>query len=138
MKLKVPEAAERLGISQNAVRQRIKRGQIRTTKVKGRVFVILDQDDIVETKSEDQSQTNDLSELVKAKDEEIARLVEQLRESDKRTNEMMAMLKDEQEALQREQAIAMKAQQRIEQLLEQKALPKPGFFGRLFGGDKEA
>ena len=55
MKVTIPEAAKRLRITENAVRQRIKRGNLRRLKERGRVYVVLDQGDQTET-SHDQEE----------------------------------------------------------------------------------
>jgi len=82
----IAEAAARLGISENAVRQRIKRGTIAATKVGGRWQIDLDQSTDQPTykaAKEKTSPDSDLSALVKAKDEEISRLVAQLEAKDR-------------------------------------------------------
>jgi len=130
MKLTVPKAAKALGISENAVRQRAKRGQIRTEKKGGRVYVVISPKDLAKTNGEDQRETNALAAALQAKDEEIVRLVKQLEDAEKRANDAMGLVE-------REQAIVMSAHQRLEQLMTQKALPSPGFFARMFGKSED-
>ena len=86
----IAEAAARLGISENAVRQRVKRGTIAATKVAGRWRIDIDQptdqtadQPTYKAAKEKTSPDSNLSALVKAKDEEIARLVAQLEAKDR-------------------------------------------------------
>jgi hypothetical protein len=77
----VAEAAERLGISPEAVRMRIRRNQLEGDKERGRVYVLLDTDPTV-----DQTQP-DTTALISAKDETIATLQEQLEQANERDRE---------------------------------------------------
>jgi len=130
MKLTVPKAAKALGISENAVRQRAKRGHLRTEKKGSRVYVVLSPKDLAHTKEEDRGETNVLAAVIDAKDQEIGRMAQQLERAHEEKIELL-------ESMQREQAISMAAHQRIEQLLSQKQLQSPGFFARMFGKSEE-
>lgn len=95
-KLRVPEAAHVLGISPEAVRNRLSRGKLRSTKEGSTVFVLLDPD-ITEDSSEGISGLNkDMPKatevLLAAKDETIRTLREQLeaeRESARRKDTIL-------------------------------------------------
>lgn len=109
-KLRVPEAAQVLGISPEAVRNRLSRGKLQGSKEGNTIFVLLDPD-ISEDRSHDISGSNedrshDISRateaLLAAKDETIQALREQL--------------EAEREAAQRKDTIIMTMAQRIPEL----------------------
>src|SRR5829696_5892940 len=82
----VPEAAELLGITAEAVRMRIKRGTLRSERRDGRVFVLLGPDQSAE-------HTTERTELTDARDELIAQLraeVEAWREEARRKDHLLA------------------------------------------------
>ncbi len=76
-RLTVAQAATALGITEGAVRSRIKRGTLRTTKESGAVFVLLGGG----TAPTNPGVPGDQSELVEALREQIADLREQLAEA---------------------------------------------------------
>jgi len=82
----VPQAAELLGITAEAVRMRIKRGTLRSERQAGRVFVLLGPDQPTE-------HTTKQTELTDARDELIAQLraeVEAWREEARRKDHLLA------------------------------------------------
>jgi len=82
----VPQAAELLGITAEAVRMRIKRGTLRSERQAGRVFVLLGPDRPTE-------HTTERTELTDARDELIAQLraeVEAWREEARRKDHLLA------------------------------------------------
>jgi hypothetical protein len=95
----IPEAAKVLNITEEAVRQRVKRGTLDSIKVSGKLYVLLEGDT-----SNDQSSTpnqpvndiqidlsndtsNDTSRLVDALEDEIAYLRRQLEQANERDRE---------------------------------------------------
>jgi excisionase family DNA binding protein len=84
-RLTVPEAAEQLGITAEAVRMRIKRGTLRSERQAGRVFVLLGPDRPTERTEPTEDRTAEL----------IATLQEQLaeeREARRRADTIIAQL----------------------------------------------
>jgi predicted DNA-binding transcriptional regulator AlpA len=82
----VPEAAELLGITAEAVRMRVKRGTLPSERRSGRVFVLLGQGQPTE-------HTTERTELTDARDELIAELrseVEAWREEARRKDHLLA------------------------------------------------
>jgi DNA-binding Lrp family transcriptional regulator len=105
-KLRVPDAAKALGISPEAVRNRLSRGKLRSVKEGSTVYVLIDPD-ITEDRSADRSGSNeDISAatetLLAAKDETIRTLSEQL--------------EAERESARRKDAILLTMAQRIPEL----------------------
>lgn len=80
-RLSVPEAAQVLGITTDAVRMRLSRDTLASERHEGRVYVLLDED-LTSDASDDRPSVA----LVEAKDETIRLLREQL-ESERRANE---------------------------------------------------
>ena len=123
MKLSITEAARHLGISEAAVRNRLRRGSLRRSKEGRRVFVVLEGEaakaDTPAANQDRPNASNELGELLASKDREIDRLVAML-EGEKA--ERVQLL----EALHREQSISMAA-------VPQKALPAPRRWRRLLG-----
>ncbi len=76
--LPVPEAAEALGISPEAVRNRLSRGTLRSEKRAGRVFVLIDRDMVRPTERHTADTTTDTTGLVDALRQQIASLERQL------------------------------------------------------------
>jgi len=82
----IAEAAKGLGITQNAVRQRIRRGSLTATKRGRRVYVAYEPTASTSADTaakEEPRQANDLSALVKAHAEEIAHLKSQIEAKDR-------------------------------------------------------
>jgi len=129
MKLTVPKAAKALGISENAVRQRAKRGHLRTEKKGSRVYVVLSPKDLANTHEEDRGEINAFAAVIDAKDQEIGRMAQQLERAHEEKMELM-------ESLKREQTLHQAVQNVLER---QAALPPPrqGFFQRMFGKIEE-
>jgi hypothetical protein len=71
-RLTVHDAARRLGVSEDAIRMRIKRGSLAANKEGGRLYVLLD------TEPTPDQPSSDTTALISAKDETIATLREQL------------------------------------------------------------
>src|SRR5215212_3673969 len=88
-KLPVPEAAEALGISPEAVRNRLSRGTLKSVKERGRVYVLIDRDMVRDNDDMSGGTSRDTADipsdtppdstaLIDAKDETIRILEEQL------------------------------------------------------------
>src|SRR5215218_2061802 len=82
-RLTVPQAAEALGITTDAVRMRLSRGTLDSEKQEGRVYVLLHDDPTTDATTD---RSGPARELVDAKDETIRLLTEQL-EAERRANE---------------------------------------------------
>src|SRR5215204_302445 len=83
--LTVGQAADQLGISVEAVRQRLKRGTLSHTKHEGRVYVHLDADQPTD-------RTNDRDTLVESLQEQVEQLRLQLERADERDRENRRLL----------------------------------------------
>jgi hypothetical protein len=85
----VPEAAEQLGITAEAVRMRIKRGTLRSERQAGRVFVLLGPDRPIEHTTERTEPTEDrTAELIATLQEQLA----EEREARRRADTIIAQL----------------------------------------------
>jgi len=78
LRLTVPEAAQALGISPEAVRNRLSRGTLDNAKEDGTVYVLLEADRVRHTADESYDIPGDAGALISAKDETIRVLQEQL------------------------------------------------------------
>lgn len=87
----IPDAAKVLGLTEEAVRQRVKRGTLNSIKVDGKLFVLLNSAATADTSSDhDQpvdDRSTDLSRLVDALENEIAHLRGQLEQANERDRE---------------------------------------------------
>ena len=99
----IPQAAKALGLTEEAVRQRVKRGTLDSIKVGGKLFVLLDTDrsevsssapeqpvnDTSKDRSNDTSDdlSKDTSRLVDALEDEVAHLRRQLDQANERDRE---------------------------------------------------
>jgi excisionase family DNA binding protein len=85
----IQEAAQRLGIKEDAIRKRIQRGSLRHEKTQeGRVFVWVDTaQDATRDTTEDTYQDVSRDAVLAAKDETIAALQEQLAQANERDRE---------------------------------------------------
>jgi excisionase family DNA binding protein len=85
----IQEAAERLGIKEDAIRKRIQRGTLRHEKTQeGRVFVWVDAaPDATQDATQDAYRDASQDALLVAKDETIAALREQLQQANERDRE---------------------------------------------------
>jgi DNA-binding Lrp family transcriptional regulator len=137
----IAEASAVLGISADAVRNRLKRGTLKREKVGRRVYVIMDPTAANTGQAAGQSPANqrpintanDLAAVVQAKDEEIARLVDQLghtRSDLERAGEEKSKLL---EALQAGQVLQRQSANHLERLHLQLEAPRRGFWQRLLG-----
>jgi hypothetical protein len=87
-RLTAPEAAARLGITEAAVRGRIKRGTLRSYREAGAVYVVLEGDEPPIDRDEPVGEPADQSERVEDLREQVAYLRDQLdREREARTEE---------------------------------------------------
>jgi excisionase family DNA binding protein len=84
----VQQAANQLGISVEAVRQRIRRNTLRSTKREGRVYVHLDAD---QTRVDD-IQDSDQTALLEALRAQVEQLQQQLERADERDRENRRLL----------------------------------------------
>jgi hypothetical protein len=98
-KLRVPEAAEALGISPEAVRNRLSRGKLKSTKEGNTVYVLLDPDITADRSADRPGSIEDISKateaLIASKDETIRTLREQLdaeREANRENRRIVAGL----------------------------------------------
>src|SRR4028119_968614 len=95
----IPEAAKVLGLTEEAARQRVKRGTLDSVKVGGSLFVMLDSDTSNDTSSDrliDQQRhvgegsndtSNDTSRLVETLEDEVVHLRRQLDQANERDRE---------------------------------------------------
>jgi excisionase family DNA binding protein len=85
----IQEAAQRLGVKEDAIRKRIQRGTLRHEKTQeGRVFVWLDAaSDATQDAAQDTYRDASQDALLSAKDETIAALREQLAQANERDRE---------------------------------------------------
>jgi hypothetical protein len=90
----VPEAAEALGITADAVRSRIKRGTVPTVREGGRVFVVLGAADrpTAQAKPADQTGEERLYREMQERIRYLERQVEEERESRRRADTLLAQL----------------------------------------------
>jgi excisionase family DNA binding protein len=88
-KVTIQEAAQRLGVKEDAIRKRIQRGTLRHEKTQeGRVFVWLDAaPDATQGAAQDTYRDASQDALLSAKDETIAALREQLAQANERDRE---------------------------------------------------
>ena len=87
-RLTVPEAAARLGLTEAAVRGRIKRRTLRTARESGTVYVLLEGDEPPTNRGEPRGEPADQAERLEDLREQVAYLREQLdREREARTEE---------------------------------------------------
>jgi len=95
-KLTVPEAAEALGISGDAVRSRIKRGTLPTVREGGRVFVVLGGTDRLSTQAQPTNppSTDLLYQEMSERIRYLERQVEEEREARRRADTLLARLMD--------------------------------------------
>ncbi len=71
-RLTVPEAADRLGITEAAVRGRIKRGTLRSYREEGAVFVVLEGDESSSNRDASDDEPSDQSQLIAVLLEQLA------------------------------------------------------------------
>jgi hypothetical protein len=91
----VPEAAELLGLTVEAVRGRIKRNKLRSSKEDGTVYVYLDIDQIPTSQQPDEDQTAAPTELVEVLKDQLAYMRDQLeaeREANRENRRIIAAL----------------------------------------------
>ena len=83
------EAASELGITPDALRQRIRRGRYRTEKEAGRVYVYLDTDR-TQTERPTEHRTDALTSELRARVESLERQLEQEREANRENRRLLA------------------------------------------------
>jgi hypothetical protein len=91
----IPEAAKALRLTEEAVRQRVKRGTLNSVKVDGSLFVLLESDTSSDRSSEQEqpandgsiNRPNDTSRLVDVLEGEVAHLRRQLEQANERDRE---------------------------------------------------
>ena len=95
-RLSVPEAAEALGISGDAVRSRIKRGTLATVREGGRVFVVLGGSDRPNAQAQPTSVPSEdrLYQEMQARIRYLESQVEEEREARRRADTLLARLMD--------------------------------------------
>ncbi len=119
--LPVPEAAAALGISPEAVRNRLSRGTLKSVKEAGRVFVLIDRNMARHTDRSTDDQPTDTPA------DEPSRLVEEMRS---RIEDLRDQLAEEREARRRADAIIMQLSRAnaalVERVPELEAAPQSG------------
>jgi hypothetical protein len=94
----IPEAARSLGISEEAVRGRIKRGTLKSVKVGGRTHALLDADktrpdaDRTDAPTSGGSESNALTSALEARIESLERQLEAEREANRENRHIIAAL----------------------------------------------
>jgi len=88
----VPEAAELLGITVEAVRMRIKRGTLRSERRDGRVFVVLGSDRPTERTPEGSGESGALTSQMQARIESLEHQLEEANERDRENRRIIAAL----------------------------------------------
>ena len=88
----VPEAAELLGITAEAVRMRIKRGTLRSERRGGRVFVLLGPDQPTERTSEGPGESGTLTSQMQDRIDSLERQLEEANERDRENRRIIAAL----------------------------------------------
>jgi seryl-tRNA synthetase len=88
----VPEAAEVLGITAEAVRMRIKRGTLRSERQGGRVFVLLGQSQPTKQPTDRPSEPTTLISQMQARIDSLERQLEEANERDRENRRIIAAL----------------------------------------------
>jgi hypothetical protein len=88
----VPEAAELLGITAEAVRMRIKRGTLRSERQAGRVFVLLGQSQPTEQPTDRPDEPNTLISQMQGRIDSLERQLEEAAERDRENRRIIAAL----------------------------------------------
>ena len=88
----VPEAAELLGITAEAVRMRIKRGTLRSERQAGRVFVLLGQSQPAEQPSDRPDEPNALISQMQGRIDSLERQLEEAAERDRENRRIIVAL----------------------------------------------
>src|SRR5215207_8604430 len=88
----VPEAAELLGITAEAVRMRIKRGTLRSDRQAGRVFVLLGQDQPTEQPTDRPDEPNALISQMQGRIDSLERQLEEAAERDRENRRIIVAL----------------------------------------------
>jgi excisionase family DNA binding protein len=144
----IQEAAQRLGIKEDAIRKRIQRGSLRHEKTQeGRVFVWVDTaQDATRDTTEDTYQDVSRDAVLAAKDEMIAALQEQLEQANERDRENRRIIAaltsripaieapaDERESPQTAREEPARAEPRPDRVEAQEGARRP-WWRRMFGG----
>src|SRR5215204_1034139 len=96
-RLTVPEAADALGITSEAVRTRLSRGTLRSVREQGRVYVLLDYDVTRRNTDRTSDQTQDQAALVEALRDQVEYLRRELEirtEENRRKDHLLAAALD--------------------------------------------
>ena len=88
----VPEAAEQLGITAEAVRMRIKRSTLRSERQAGRVFVLLGQGQPTEQPSDRPDEPNALISQMQGRIDSLERQLEEAAERDRENRRIIVAL----------------------------------------------
>src|SRR5215211_2479515 len=88
----VPEAAELLGITAEAVRMRIKRGTLRSERQAGRVFVLLGQAQPTEQPTDRPDESNALISQMQGRIDSLERQLEEAAERDRENRRIIVAL----------------------------------------------
>jgi hypothetical protein len=88
----VPEAAELLGITAEAVRMRVKRGTLRSERQGGRVFVLLGQSQPTEQPTDRPDEPNALISQMQGRIDSLERQLEEAAERDRENRRIIAAL----------------------------------------------
>jgi hypothetical protein len=141
-KLTVPEAGEALGISPEAVRNRLSRGTLKSVKENGRVFVLIDRDMARDTDDIPTDTPPAHVAVIDAKDETIRVLEEQLeaeRAASAELRRIVAGLVQRVPELEpasepRESPLSAAAEHGVTQASRAPEKPVSSWWRRLFGG----
>lgn len=94
-KISIKEAAQILGISEQAVRKRISRGTLDSIKEQGHIYVILEDSSEQKMEKEDYEQFfNFFLENIEKKDKEIKELKEMLKQKDQKIDRLQDEVKE--------------------------------------------
>jgi excisionase family DNA binding protein len=137
--LTVPEAAELLGITVEAVRMRIKRGTLRSERRDGRVFVVLGPDRPTERTPEGSGESGALTSQMQARIESLEHQLEEANERDRENRRIIAALTSRIPAIEApSQAEASEAAETVEEPRpatgESQESVQRSWWRRVFGG----
>ena len=138
----VPEAAELLGITAEAVRMRIKRGTLRSERQAGRVFVLLGQGQPTEQPTDRPDEPNALISQMQGRIDSLERQLEEAAERDRENRRIIVALTSRIPAIEAPQG-ASESPQTVEEeperaeprpaTVEAQTVTPPPWWRRLFG-----
>jgi hypothetical protein len=126
------EAATALGITPDALRQRIRRGRYRTEKEAGRVYVYLDTDR-TKTERPTEQEPDALTSELRARVESLERQLEQEREANRENRRLLAAALERIPAIEAPDTEETTPEARTEAATAPEDVPAP-WYRRWFGG----